>query len=114
MEPCAFCEIVAGRAPVSKIYEWPDALAFTPLNPVTPGHALIVPKAHVSDYTDDPGTTALVFGRAAQLGRTLLYAGASNLITSAGDEATQTVFHMHVHLIPRGAGDRLSLPWDVR
>lgn len=115
MSDCVFCQIVRGAAPARIEAHWPDALAFVPLNPVTDGHLLVVPRVHVTSYLEDPIVTGVVMARAAELaarlGRGL---GQSNLITSAGDDATQTVFHMHVHLIPREAGDAISLPWDVR
>jgi histidine triad (HIT) family protein len=114
---CIFCQIIAGTSPVNMVEEWPEAIAFVPLNPVTPGHLLIVPRAHVRDFVQDPIVTAGVFARAAELAAEEGEEGEEeglNLITSAGEAATQTVFHMHVHLIPRVSGDRVSLPWDVR
>jgi histidine triad (HIT) family protein len=105
---CPFCEIVAGRAPGVLRREWDDAIALVPLNPVTPGHTLIVPKAHVANYAEDPDVTSAVMRRAAEYAP----AGASNLITSLGPAATQTVQHLHVHVVPRKTGDGLPLPWD--
>jgi histidine triad (HIT) family protein len=105
-EICVFCEIIAERSPAKVVREWPDAIAIEPLNPVTEGHVLVIPRSHVGDFTEDPACTALVMRRAAELGIAPM-----NLITSAGGEATQTVFHLHVHLVPRRAGDGLPLPW---
>jgi histidine triad (HIT) family protein len=105
---CPFCEIVAGRAPGVLRREWDDALALVPLNPVTPGHTLIIPKAHVANYAEDPDVTSAVMRRAVEYAP----AGASNLITSLGPAATQTVQHLHVHVVPRKTGDGLPLPWD--
>lgn len=114
MASCVFCRIVSGDVPAHIIEEWPEAIAFVPLNPVTGGHLLVAPKIHVPDFKTDPIVTAVVFARAAELAMEPGGEQGLNLITSAGDAATQTVFHLHVHLIPRYDGDRLSLPWDVR
>jgi histidine triad (HIT) family protein len=110
---CPFCEIVAGRAPAEWVVgrdHWPDAVAFVPLDPVTEGHVLIVPKTHVADFTSDPAVSAATVRRAAELA-----SGSPrpmNLITSRGREASQTVFHLHLHVVPRTEGDGLALPWD--
>lgn len=110
MSECVFCNIVAGVAPATILKEWTDTIAIVPLNPVTVGHALVLPKLHVPQASHDPIVTGVTFARAAQLAL-----GASvwpyNLITSAGKGATQTVFHLHVHLVPRRKGDGLMLPW---
>lgn len=104
---CPFCKIVAGLAPATIVHEWEDALAIVPLGPVVPGHTLVIPKAHVADFMADPDVTAATFRRAAELG-----SGDSNLITSSGVAATQSVFHLHVHLVPRTKDDGLALPWS--
>ena len=111
---CVFCRIISGALPSTKVAEWADAIAIVPLAPVTEarfppgeGHVLVIPKAHVSDYATDPIVTAATFGHAAELAR----GRDSNLITSKGAAATQTVFHLHVHLVPRVVGDALPLPW---
>jgi histidine triad (HIT) family protein len=106
---CAFCEIVAGRAPAEYVSTWPDAIAIRPLNPVTDGHALVIPRVHVSDAAAEPEITGIAFRRAAAL-----IAGMQvNLITSVGEAATQTVRHLHVHIVPRSRGDGLALPWTA-
>lgn len=108
-DPCVFCEIVAGRAPARIAAGWPDAVAIHPLNPVTPGHLLVIPQGHVADFRTDPAVSASVMARAAELASRM--PGDANLITSAGEAATQTVPHLHLHLVPRRAGDGLALPW---
>lgn len=108
MTGCPFCEIVAGRAPATVVREWDDALAIVPLNPVVDGHTLIIPREHVTDYGDDPDVSAATMRRAAQLADDY---GPSNLITSRGRVATQSVFHLHLHLVPRAKDDGLALPW---
>lgn len=110
--PCPFCEIVAGRAPADAITEWPDAIAFRSLNPVTDDHILVVPRKHVPDFAFDPDVTAATMRRAAQLMRWT--PRHMNVITSRGSAATQTVYHLHLHLVPRTEGDGLALPWTAQ
>lgn len=105
-DPCVFCEIVAEREPAVFVRRWTDAVAIVPLEPVTEGHVLVLPRVHVPDATDHPETTATVMWRAASLA-----VPPCNLITSSGREATQSVFHLHVHIVPRRENDGLALPW---
>lgn len=108
--PCPFCAINEGRAPATFVHEWSDAFAIVPLNPVVDGHTLVIPKRHVVDFAEDPAITAATARRAAELGRDLQLQHA-NLITSKGRHATQSVLHLHLHLVPRAEGDGLALPW---
>jgi histidine triad (HIT) family protein len=105
---CSFCEIAAGRAPARIVREWADALAFAPPHGCTGGHVLVVPRVHVPDAGADPAVTAATMARAAEL---LAAHPSANLITSKGAAATQTVAHLHVHLVPRRPHDGLALPW---
>lgn len=82
---------------------------FEPLNPVTPGHMLFVPLLHVYDAAMEPWVTGNTFEVAAAWGRSTYQP--FNLITSVGEEATQSVWHLHVHYVPRAADDGLHLPW---
>ncbi|MBU5946770.1 HIT family protein [Streptomyces sp. PAM3C] len=109
-QPCPFCEINTGRAPATFVHEWSDAIAIVPLNPVVDGHTLVIPKRHVTDFVADPDVSASVMRRAAQLAGDYP-AGSMNLITSRGRDATQSVFHLHLHLVPRAENDGLALPW---
>jgi len=109
MDGCVFCQIVAGEAPAEIVREWGDALAFVPLGPVTDGHVLVIPKVHVKDVSVDPQVSGAVMARASELAADL---PAANVITSMGEAATQTVFHLHLHVIFRRFGDGLALPWD--
>jgi histidine triad (HIT) family protein len=113
MQDCVFCRIVRNQAPAKVVREWDDCLAFVPLNPVTPDHILVIPKVHVADFVSDPEVTAAVMRRAAELAADKGLVS-SNLIASAGAAATQTVFHLHVHIVPRSGGDGLALPWTRR
>lgn len=111
---CPFCDY-AGPSPI--LTEWSHetagydgCYAIEPLNPVTAGHVLIIPRRHLEDAIDDHAQTAAVFEAAC--GWIIENAvGDHNLIASAGAAATQTVRHLHVHVIPRRAGDGLALPW---
>ncbi|WP_428956677.1 HIT family protein [Streptomyces sp. cg35] len=107
-ESCPFCRIVAGVAPARVLREWPDTLAIVPLAAVTPGHVLVIPRAHVADVGVDPAVSARTMRRAAELAADL---GECNIITSRGESATQTVFHLHLHVLPRYPEDGLALPW---
>ncbi|MFD0269593.1 HIT family protein [Streptomyces sp. NPDC127106] len=109
MKSCIFCSIAAGQAPAVIVREWLDALAIRPrTGGVTDGHVMVLPRVHVADAGTDPEVTASVMRRAAELMAEL---PAANLITSKGTEATQSVFHLHVHVVPRQEGDNLPLPW---
>lgn len=103
---CVFCERIA-RDECDSVGR--GCVSFVPLNPVTLGHRLFVPRAHVTDAADEPWITAQVMECAAD------YAAARNvdcnLITSVGPLATQTIMHLHVHYVPRREDDGLTLPW---
>ena len=108
---CPFC-LIASRDGEATVYKWwPDSVAFVPLNPVTSGHLLVAPRVHVVDALDDPIITAATMARAVEVGRSLGDVDC-NLITSVGRAATQTVRHLHIHVVPRRPGDRLMLPWS--
>jgi histidine triad (HIT) family protein len=104
---CPFCAIVKGAAPATIVHEWDDALAIVPLNPVVDGHLLVIPKVHVADVGHDPETSAATMRRAAELAASQW----CNVITSRGRVATQSVFHLHLHIVPRAENDGLALPW---
>lgn len=106
MPACVFCDIANGVTEAQVLRRWLGVWAFVPLNPVVDGHVLVVPRAHVVDALESPAVTAEVMRRAAQIAPR-----PCNIITSAGVEATQTVMHLHVHVVPRRAGDGLALPW---
>ncbi|MFD5741070.1 HIT family protein [Streptomyces massasporeus] len=106
---CPFCRIVRGLAPAQVLRDWPDALAILPRGGgVTAGHVLVLPKTHVPDVAADPLVSAATMRRVAELAAEM---GDCNVITSRGAAATQTVPHMHVHLVPRRDGDGILLPW---
>jgi diadenosine tetraphosphate (Ap4A) HIT family hydrolase len=111
---CVFCQIVAGTAPAVRVYEDDAILAFLDIRPFTRGHTLVIPKAHSVDLTDTPSQTLagmLTVGqRIAQATRTSgLAATGNNVAINDGKSAFQSVFHIHLHVIPRRDGDKLSL-----
>lgn len=104
---CPFC----GRIERGEFdYDDSWSVAFQPLNPVTPGHFLVVPRKHVQHAIVSPFHAGKALDFAACLAADMGLI-AANFITSAGGDATQTVFHLHVHIVPRRAGDGLALPW---
>lgn len=109
--PCPFCQIIAGRAPAQVTGEWPGVIAIRPRHPVVPGHVLVIPHDHVPDVGTSPLVSALAMSAAAELAAAL---PSANVITSKGSPATQTVAHLHLHVVPRQDGDGLHLPWAPR
>ena len=110
---CVFCEVVAGTAPAIRVYEDDDYLGILDIRPFTRGHTLVVPKRHSVDLTDTPAETLagmLAVGqRIAQATRVSgLGATGNNIAINDGKSAMQTVFHIHLHVIPRRDGDKLS------
>lgn len=113
MNDCIFCEIIAGREPARMVAAWPEAIAFHPLLPVTPGHVLVVPTTHVADFIENANVAADTMRLAAVVASSLNAKADWNLITSKGHAATQSVLHLHLHLVPRRPNDGLALPWTV-
>lgn len=106
-EECPFC----GRIERGEYDDFNrHCVSFEPLRPVTPGHRLVVPREHTASALTSPLLASQAFGFAAELAR-LMKLEDFNLITSAGARATQTVFHLHVHVVPRFEGDDFKLPW---
>ncbi len=109
MTDCIFCQIVARKSPAKFVSSTPDAITIHPLNPVTVGHLIVIPTKHVADFTTDPDVSALAMREAANVAA--IYGYPCNIITSKGREATQSVFHLHLHIVPRAENDGLALPW---
>jgi histidine triad (HIT) family protein len=112
---CVFCKIVAGELPSTIVSEDELTVAFMDINPATRGHLLVVPRRHSVNLLEiEPEALAAVSLAAQRLARSVtenLGADGVNLINSCDSTAWQTVFHFHVHVIPRYQGDRLRLPW---
>jgi histidine triad (HIT) family protein len=112
---CLFCKIVAGQLPSVRVDEDERTVTFMDISPATRGHALVVPRAHSADLLEiDPEDLAATMLGAQRQGRRVidrLGADGVNLINGCRRAAWQTVFHFHVHVIPRYAGDSLHPLW---
>ena len=111
---CIFCKIVSGEIPSHKIEEDDKTLAFMDINPWTRGHALVIPKEHSRNIydanPDDLAAAHVTAQRVAQRMRERLRCDGINTLQSSEQVAMQTVFHTHVHVIPRYSDDGLELP----
>lgn len=105
---CPFCDYAG---PNEILWETSAVYVVEPLRQVTPGHLLVIPRIHAEDFADDPAVTAEVFRGAAAFAQAHDL-GDANLITSRGPAASQTVKHVHVHVLPRTWDDMLRLPWN--
>src|SRR5215218_2345596 len=120
MPDCIFCSIIAGTSPASVVYEDDIAMAFMDIGPVNPGHVLIVPKVHFAYMADmDEDTGAHLFRVAMRVQRAIRASGLRcegiNLFLADGEAAFQEVFHVHLHVFPRFAGDtfRIDADWSI-
>ncbi len=110
---CVFCDIVAGKAPAVRVYEDADYVAFLDIRPFSRGHTLVVPKQHYENLVDTPPDVvagmAKLGQRIAQASRESgLHADGNNIAINDGKAAFQTVFHIHLHVVPRKTGDKLA------
>ena len=115
MEGCIFCQIVEGSLPSIRVFEDEHTIAIMDINPATQGHVLVIPRRHAADIHDVPADD---LGRCAMVAKELsgravrgLAADGVTIMQSNGAASWQTVFHYHVHVIPRYDGDPLVLPW---
>lgn len=115
---CIFCKIVAGEIPCFKIYEDEHTLAFMDINPANRGHALVIPKAHSPDLYESPdeslAVTLATARKVASAVRATVNPDGINLVQANGPGAAQSVFHLHVHVMPRFTGDELKLNWGMK
>src|SRR5580658_7302246 len=118
--PCIFCEIVAGRAPASLVAENTLSLAFLTTGPLRDGHTLVIPKRHAVEFTDPtPEELASVFQLGAEIAerqRRFLCSQGETLFLASGNAGEQSVFHLHLHVVPRIETDALDLTswWAAR
>jgi len=112
---CLFCKIAAGEVPATIVAQDERTISFMDVNPATRGHALVIPRAHAEDLLSVPEEDLHACAGAAQrLARRCkerLGTDGVNLLNSCGGAAWQTIFHFHVHVIPRYDDDPLQLPW---
>ena len=113
-----FCAIVAGRSPGHIVYEDEGAVAFMDINPATDGHTLVVPRAHAKDLWDigeeEAARLMAATVRVATKIRKALNPDGVNVMHATGAAAFQSVFHFHLHVVPRWYHDPLRLPWVPR
>src|SRR5262245_6391729 len=112
---CLFCGIVAGDVPAQIVDSDEHTVAFMDVNPATPGHALVVPRTHSADLMEvsdgDLERSTVAARRLAERMREALEPAGFNIINSCGSAAWQTIYHFHLHVIPRYEDDPLKLPW---
>lgn len=115
---CPFCAIIMGEGWAREIYRDDHAVAFFPLRPATLGHTLVVPRRHIPDIWELPEADAACLSRTVLRVATALRAAVTpdglNIIQSSGAAATQTVPHLHVHLVPRWAADAMGPIWPAK
>jgi histidine triad (HIT) family protein len=118
MADCVFCRIVAKQIPASVVYEDGETLAFMDLGQVNQGHVLVAAKAHAENvYALDDAQAAAVFRTAVKVARSVRDAFAPqglSIYQANGSAAGQTVFHFHMHLVPRYENDGMNLIWPVK
>jgi histidine triad (HIT) family protein len=118
MADCVFCRIVAGQIPSTRVYEDEQVLAFMDIGQVNPGHVLVAAKPHVENiYGLDDALAGAMFRACARVAKAVQMAFAPpglSVYQANGLPAGQTVFHLHVHLVPRWDGDGMALTWPVK
>lgn len=106
---CLFCKIAAGEIPATKVYEDGDMVAFLDIKPVNPGHVLVIPKAHYALLSETPDDVAAEMMKIVpSLGKAIMKATGThgfNLMMNNGQDSGQLIGHVHMHIIPRHAGD---------
>jgi histidine triad (HIT) family protein len=118
MSPCVFCRIVAREIPATVVHEDEHVLVFMDLGQVNPGHVLVAVKAHAEnlyELTDaQAGAVLRAAARVARAIRDAFKPEGLSVYQANGAAAGQTVFHYHVHLVPRHDGDGMTLTWPVK
>lgn len=117
MNDCIFCKIVAGEIPVKKIFEDESHIAFLDIFPASKGHSLVIPKAHFVDIHSTPadvyGGIAAAAKKVADLLQSKLGSDGISIFQMNKEAGWQTVFHVHMHVVPRWDGDALQKPWNI-
>ncbi len=115
-EDCIFCKLANGEIPTNSIYEDEDFKVILDASPATKGHALILPKEHFDNiYEVDDSIAAKIFPLAKKLATAMtkkLGCDGFNILQNNGEAAGQTLFHLHVHLLPRYKDEKAILEWD--
>jgi histidine triad (HIT) family protein len=117
MSECIFCKIIEGSLPSHKVFENEDCYAFLDIFPAGRGHTLVIPKKHVKDIHDaDAQTYSKVASAAKEVADLLankLESEGTTIFQMSREAGRQTVFHLHMHVIPRWKDDGLHKPWDI-
>ena len=115
MSDCIFCKIANGEIPSATLYEDEDFRVILDLGPASKGHAFILPKAHAAniyEISDDMAAKAMILAKKMATKMTeALKCDGFNIVQNNGEPAGQTVFHFHMHLIPRYEGDQVGITW---
>jgi len=115
-DDCIFCKLANGDIPTNALYEDDNVKAIFDLSPASKGHIIILPKEHFDDvYSIDEETAAHVFKVATKLAKAMkeaLNCDGMNILQNNGAIAGQTVFHFHMHIIPRYLGDNIKISWN--
>ena len=118
MTDCVFCNIVAGRIPSTRVYDDEHTLAFMDIGQVNPGHVLVAVKKHAANLYEleeaQPAAVARTCARVARAIKAAFKPEGLSVYQANGKAAGQTVFHYHVHLLPRHEGDGMALVWPVK
>lgn len=116
MEDCIFCKIATGIIPSACVYEDDDFRAILDIAPAAKGHVLLLPKKHCANLFEIDDVTASkalsVASKIAKAQKTAFNADGINLLQNNGEAAGQSVFHLHIHLIPRYDNDSVTIPWE--
>ena len=117
-EDCIFCKIIRGEIPSFKLYEDDLTYAFMDINPLNDGHALVIPKYHAENIYATPdewfGPTMSTVRRIASAVNKVVRPEGINLLQANGPGAKQSVFHLHMHVIPRYADDGAGMNWEIK
>lgn len=115
---CIFCKIIRGEIPSFRVYENEQAFGFMDINPINPGHALVIPKFHAENIFTMPdewtAAAAIATRKVARAVQATLNPYGMNIVQANGPGAKQSVFHMHVHIVPRVKDDGLLMNWPIR
>ncbi len=116
-QDCIFCKIISGDIPSFKLYEDDETLSFMDINPASEGHALVIPKSHAANVHEIPDAAISATVRTAKKVATAIEKTLSpdglNLVQCNGAAAAQSIFHFHMHVLPRSESDDLKLNWGL-
>ena len=117
IKDCIFCKMLRGEIPCYKLYENDSTLGFMDINPINDGHALVIPKYHSENLYETPdvwlGAAISAAGKIAAAVNKVIRPEGINLLQANGAGAKQSVFHLHIHIIPRYAEDGVGMNWEL-